>query len=66
MDELVNLISEKTGLPEKQARQAAEVAVDFIKDKLPEPIAGQVDNLLEGDGLSSGLMKGLGGLFGND
>ena len=36
MDELVNLISEKTGLPEKQARQAAEVAVDFIKDKLPE------------------------------
>ena len=66
MDELVKMISEKTGLPEAQARQAAEVAVDFIKDKLPGPIAGQVDNALDGGGLGSGVMKGLGGLLSKD
>ena len=66
MDELVQLITEKTGLPEKQARQAAEVAIDFIKDNLPAPIASQVDNALEGGGLGSGVMKGLGGLLSKD
>ena len=66
MDELVKMISEKTGLPEAQARQAAEVAVDFIKDKLPGPIAGQVDNALDGGGMGSGVMKGLGGLLSKD
>jgi len=64
MDELVKAIMEKTGLPEAQARQAAQVAVDFIKEKLPEPLAGQIDNILAGGGAEDLLKKGLGGLFG--
>lgn len=54
LDELVRRISEKTGLPEEQARSAAEAAIGFVKEKLPAPIAGQVDSYLGGVGTSSG------------
>lgn len=64
MDELVKMVSEKTGLPEAQAQQAAEAVLDFLKDKLPAPVAGQIDNVLEGGGASGMLKKGLGGLLG--
>ena len=66
MDELVKLVSEKTGLPEKQAEQAAKVVIDFLKDKLPDPIGDQLDNVIEGGDLmdgAGGLLKGLGGMF---
>lgn len=52
MDELVKAIAEQTNLPEAQARKAAEVAVNFMKEKLPEPLAGQIDNLLQNPALA--------------
>ena len=72
MDELVKQVVAKTGLPEEQARQAAEVVVSFLKEKLPEPIAGQIDAVLGGSAgdisgmaeQASGLVGGLGGLLG--
>ena len=65
MDELVELVSEKTGLPEAKAREAANVVVDFLKERLPDPIAGQIDTVLEGGNPDlSDLQKGLGGLLG--
>jgi hypothetical protein len=64
MEELVKQISAKTGLPEAQARQAAETAVAFIKSKLPEPMAAQLDTLLAGAGSAEGLKGMLGGLMG--
>lgn len=63
MEELVQLVVEKTGISEDLAQKAVEVVLDYLKDKLPEPIAGRLDDIL--DGLDAGdLMKGLGGLFG--
>lgn len=68
MDQLVNLVSEKTGLSQEMSRQAVEVVIDYLKDKLPGPIASQIDGYLEGEGATGGLgdiAKGLaGGLFG--
>jgi hypothetical protein len=73
MDELVQSVSSKTGLPADQARAAATATLDFVKGKLPAPIAGQIDGLLGGGAGSStdatgGMMdqaKGMmGGLFG--
>lgn len=69
MDELVKLVSEKTGLSEEMSKKAVGVVLDYLKDKLPDPIAGQIDNLLEGSGGLGDvgdLAGGLGGLFGND
>ena len=62
MDELVKLVSQKTGLPEATAKQAVTVVLDYLKDKLPAPFAGQIDAVLEGG--APDLAKGLGGLFG--
>lgn len=72
MNELVTLLSQKLGLPESTARQAVEIVVGYLKDKLPAPIAGQLDGLLSGKSPAAGAddaidsAKGLlGGLFGD-
>jgi hypothetical protein len=62
MDELVKMITQKTGISEEQAKQAIAQVVEFLKQKLPAPIAGQVEGVLKG-GMAD-LSQGLGGLFG--
>ena len=62
MNELVQLVSDKTGIPEAQARTAVETVLGYLKERLPAPIAGQVDSALEG-GSAGDLAKGLGGLL---
>jgi hypothetical protein len=70
MDELTKLIVSKTGISEAHARLAVETVVGFLKTKLPGPIAGQLDSLIQGGGgLAGGLDIGsvgnaLGGLLG--
>ena len=65
MDELVKMVADKVGIGEAQAKQAVEMTLSFLKDKLPEPIAGQLDAALEGDVSGLGdLAGGLGKLFG--
>ena len=63
MDELIKLVVAKTGISEEQARGAVTTVINFLKEKLPAPIAGQIDGLLGGPGIGDAL-KGLGGLFG--
>ena len=59
----------KTGLPEAQARTAAETVIGFLKEKLPEPAAGMLNQFLGGapaeagtDGLA-GAAKAVEGFF---
>jgi hypothetical protein len=66
---VVDLIRERTGISEQQAEQALDTVVSFLKQKLPAPIAGQLDGLVRSDvsaleGQLDGLMGGLGGMFG--
>jgi hypothetical protein len=70
MDELINLLVQKTGMSEEQAREVADVVVEFLKSKLPEPFRSQVENLISGaeteglGGVVQGITGMLGGLFG--
>ena len=64
MDELVKLVSERTGIDENQARTAAETVIGFLKERLPEPIAGQIDGLVGGAGGAMGGLPNLGNLGG--
>ena len=70
MDDLIKLVSKNAKIPEAQAKQAVDTVLGFLKDKLPAPIAGQIENLLGGKGKSDGgdkgqdLLGGLGGLLG--
>jgi len=50
MDELIKRITDKTGISEEQARSTVNTVSGFLKEKLPAPIAGQVDNVLSGAG----------------
>jgi len=64
MDELIKLVSQKTGLPQDKAKVAVETVVNFLKQKLPPNIAGQLDALLSGGNIQDNLTKGLGDLLG--
>ena len=69
MDELVALVSKNVGISEQQAQQAVEVVLGFLKDNLPQPLAGQIEGALTGDlsgfGDLGDAIGGLGGLLGN-
>jgi hypothetical protein len=64
MDELVKLVSQKTGLSEDMSRQAVQIVVSYLKDRLPAPVASQIDAVLSGGGDLGNLAKGLGGMLG--
>jgi hypothetical protein len=67
MNEIIQRLMDKTGLPEDKASAAVDAVVGFLKEKLPGPIASQIDNLLAGGaGIGDqlgGVAKGLGGMF---
>ena len=65
--DIVKMVAEKAGIGEAQAQIAVSVITGMLKDKLPAPIAGQIDSLLgggqsEGDG---GLMDKAGDMLGS-
>lgn len=62
MEELVKLVSQKTGLPEDKAKVAVDTVINFLKQKLPAPIASQIDPILSGSAPGD-LAKGLGSLL---
>jgi hypothetical protein len=64
MNELVNLIVKKTGIPAATAQTVVNMVVDYLKQKLPAPVAGQIDGLLSGSGNVQNAGNVLGGLFG--
>jgi hypothetical protein len=70
VDELIKLVTSKVGISPAQAEQAVHTVLGFLKDKLPEPLAGQLDSIVGGggggaSGLDLGAVEGaLGGLFG--
>jgi hypothetical protein len=73
-EQLANAIRERTGLDETMALQVAEVALEFIKDRLPPALQPVVDGqspdlsdpgaLLGQLGQLGSQFGGLGGLFG--
>jgi hypothetical protein len=64
MQELMKLVSQKTGLPEDKSKDAVETVLGYLKKKLPAPISGQIDNLLGDTGTFEDIAKGLEGFLG--
>ena len=55
MDQLVNQISQQTGIPQDQARQAVQMVVGYLKGRLPAPVGQQLDSVLGGQGMGGGM-----------
>jgi hypothetical protein len=74
LDELVQQISQRTGLPADKAEAAARTAVEFLDSRLPAPIGGNLSKMVNGSGGGGGggmpdlgkMAGGLGGMFGGD
>jgi hypothetical protein len=52
MQELIQRITDKTGISAEQAAQALEVVKDFVKEKFPM-VGGAVDSILGGSSTAS-------------
>jgi hypothetical protein len=46
MNELTNIIVQKTGISQENAQKSVQVMLGFLKTKLPTPIAAQLDSCL--------------------
>ena len=46
MNELTNIIVQKTGISQENAEKSVQVMLGFLKTKLPTPIAAQLDSFL--------------------
>ena len=62
--ELVNLVKSKAGLNDETATLAVDAVIDFLKQKLPPELSGQIDALLSGQESLSGILGAVEGLFG--
>jgi len=65
VDDLVELVVKKTGIDKAQAKVAVETVVNFLKEKLPPPLAGQVDAILSNASVdqAEALIQGVGALL---
>ncbi len=62
MNELVNLIVKKTGVPAATAQSIVKIVVEYLKKKLPAPVAGQLDAVLNNDAAVQTAGNVLGGI----
>ena len=46
MDELIDLIVKKTGLPKATAKSVVDIVIKFLKDKLPDTFDALIDKVL--------------------
>ena len=72
MDELINKVTQQAGISTDQAKKAVQTVVSFMKDKLPAPLASQVESALGGQGAGNiagqaqQAMGGLGNMVGGN
>jgi hypothetical protein len=66
MDEIVNQVSQRTGLPPDQARAVVETVLTAVEQKLPGPAAAALEMVLgqQGGGGQGAGGQGAGGLLG--
>lgn len=60
MNEIVQQIVQRVGIPEDKARMAVQLVVEHLKGKVPGPIASQLDSYLGGQQQSGSDGGGLG------
>jgi hypothetical protein len=67
MNELVQLVQQKTGLSEEIAQKVVETIVGFLKTKMPDSMATGLDSLLgagsAATGAASDAAAGAGGIM---
>ena len=81
MNELVQIVQQKTGLSPEMAQKVVDTVIGYLKGKLPEPMASGLESMMGGgagtpaeggagdaEGMmdrAKSMMSGLGGMMGN-
>lgn len=63
MNELIEQLKSRAGLNDSQAGTAAQTVLEFLKQRLPASVAGQLDSVVSGGG-AQGLRDKVEGIFG--
>lgn len=50
MDELIQQLKSRVGLDDNKAQSAAQTVIDYLKQRLPGPVAGELDKVVSGTG----------------
>lgn len=66
MNELVQMVSQKTGISQDKAQQAVEVVISHLKSRLPGPIASHLDQFTGGSSEGSQASGMLGSMLGGE
>ncbi len=64
--QLIEQITQRVGIPADKAQAAVDTVVGYLKQRLPEPVAAQLDNAVAGEasgGGASEAAKRLGSAF---
>ena len=68
MNEIIQRLTQRTGLPEDKATAAVDTVAGYLKEKLPAPMASQIDNVIGGgtggEEQSGGIGSRIGNMFG--
>jgi hypothetical protein len=70
MNEIINLVMERAGIPADKSKIAVDTVLGFLKNKLPPQFAGQIENALAGgaatnaaSGIADSVKDAMGGMF---
>ena len=69
MQQLIQQITQRTGIPEDKAQAAVDTVVGYLKERLPGPMASQLDNAMSGEAGEQGgggLMGAAKGMLGGN
>jgi NAD-dependent DNA ligase len=50
MEELINKVSQRTGISADKARSAVETVIEHLKAKLPSSVSSHLDSVVSGKG----------------
>jgi hypothetical protein len=70
MQELINQVAQRTGIPADKAQTAVDTVVGYLKQRLPAPVSSQLDNVVsgrqagEGGGGLGEAARNVGGMLG--
>ena len=67
MQQLINQVTQRTGISEDKARTAVDTVVGYLKQHLPGPVASQLDGAISGEGgQGGGIAEKAKGMFGGN
>ena len=66
--QLIQQLSQRVGIPPEKAEAAINTVVGYLKERLPGPVASQLDKLVSGEEVQGGVLsqaaQSISGMFG--